>query len=106
MINRETNEHVNTLSRDVFIKDLMHIAGIQSVQEASTLFNSILQTMEETFEKGEWIRIKNFGIWEIRNKKERKVKLMHHLTPTEIPARKALVFTLNQRIKDMMNGNK
>ncbi len=75
-----------------------------SKKESSDIVEMIFNTMKETLEKGEKIKISGFGNFVVRQKRPRVGRNPQTGESIEISARKVLTFRPSQVLKAALNG--
>jgi integration host factor subunit alpha len=76
-----------------------------SKKESNKIVELILETIKETLERGEKVKISGFGNFEIRQKKPRIGRNPQTGEEIEISARHVLTFKPSQVLKKMMNSS-
>jgi integration host factor subunit alpha len=75
-------------------------------KEAAEYVNAVFETMKQTLEDGEEVKISGFGKFEVRQKGERVGRNPRTGEPIPIPARKVPRFKVSQVLKDEINGKR
>lgn len=75
-------------------------------KEAAEYVNAVFETMKQTLEDGEEVKISGFGKFEVRQKGERIGRNPRTGEPIPIPARKVPRFKVSQVLKDELNGKR
>lgn len=75
-------------------------------KEASSYVDAVFETMKETLEGGEDIKVSGFGKFEVRHKGERVGRNPRTGVEIMIPERKVLRFKVSQVLKDELNGKR
>ena len=75
-----------------------------SKKEIAGIVETVLETIKETLERGERVKISGFGNFEVRRKKERKGRNPRTGESIKIPERKVLVFKPSQVLKKALNS--
>jgi len=73
-------------------------------KEAAGYVEAMFETMKETLENGEEIKVSGFGKFEVRQKGERVGRNPRTGVEIMIPERKVLRFKVSQVLKDELNG--
>lgn len=73
-------------------------------KEAADYVEAMFETMKETLEGGEEIKVSGFGKFEVRQKGERVGRNPRTGVEIMIPERKVLRFKVSQVLKDELNG--
>ena len=80
------------------------IGGVSS-REVWTYITFILDEIAASLERGESVKITNFGVFEIRNKKERIGRNPKTLEEAVISARKVVRFRMSKNVFDILNAD-
>lgn len=75
-----------------------------SKKEASELVEMVFNSLKETLQKGEKVKISGFGNFLVRGKKERVGRNPQTGDQIKISARRVLTFRPSQVLKAMLNG--
>lgn len=75
-----------------------------SKKEASELVEMVFNSLKETLQKGEKVKISGFGNFLVRGKKERIGRNPQTGDQIKISARRVLTFRPSQVLKAMLNG--
>lgn len=75
-----------------------------SKKDASIIVETVFETIKETLEKGEKVKISGFGNFVVRDKKERRGRNPQTGDALTISARKVLTFKASQVLKKAING--
>lgn len=73
-------------------------------KEATDFVEAVFETMKETLEGGDSIKISGFGKFEVREKGKRVGRNPRTGIEIEIPERKVLRFKISQVLKTELNG--
>lgn len=73
-------------------------------KEAGEYVEAMFETMKQTLEDGEEIKVSGFGKFEVRQKGERVGRNPRTGVEIMIPERKVLRFKVSQVLKDELNG--
>ncbi|MFW5968443.1 MAG: integration host factor subunit alpha [Persicimonas sp.] len=73
-------------------------------KEAGEYVDTVIETIKETLETGEELKISGFGKFEVRHKGERVGRNPRSGVEIMIPERKVLRFKVSQVLKDELNG--
>lgn len=73
-------------------------------KEAGEYVEAMFETMKQTLEGGEEIKVSGFGKFEVRQKGERVGRNPRTGVEIMIPERKVLRFKVSQVLKDELNG--
>lgn len=76
-----------------------------SKKESAEIVEMVFDTMKETLEKGEKIKISGFGNFVVRQKRPRVGRNPQTGQEIEISARRVLTFRPSQVLKSILNGN-
>ena len=75
-----------------------------SKKEAAEIVEMVFDTIKETLERGEKIKISGFGNFEVRDKRSRVGRNPQTGEVIEISARRVLTFKPSQVLKNVLNG--
>ncbi|MBC7754306.1 MAG: integration host factor subunit alpha [Moraxellaceae bacterium] len=75
-----------------------------SKKEASELVEMVFNSLKETLQKGEKVKVSGFGNFLVRGKKERVGRNPQTGDQIKISARRVLTFRPSQVLKAMLNG--
>ena len=84
--------------------DAVHDKVGFSKKEATDIVEMVFDTIKETLENGEKIKISGFGNFEIRSKRSRVGRNPQTGEVIEISARRVLTFKPSQVLKSVLNG--
>ncbi len=73
-------------------------------RDAAMILETVLETMKETLERGEKIKISGFGNFVVREKRERKGRNPQTGAPLTIKARRVLTFKASPVFKSAINS--
>jgi len=76
-----------------------------SKKESADIVEMVFDTIKETLEKGEKIKISGFGNFEVRDKRSRVGRNPQTGEVIEISARRVLTFKPSQVLKNVLNGD-
>jgi len=88
------------IKRDI-LSELKERIELDSIEQTTLYFDSILNLITETLEKDEAVKITKFGQWLVKHKKERYTTLRN--VETHIPANKVITFHTSNVLKEKMN---
>lgn len=74
-----------------------------SKKESAAIVESVFETMKETLEQGDKIKISGFGNFTLRDKNARKGRNPKSGDPMIIPPRRVLTFKPSQVLKNALN---
>ena len=86
------------------IVDGVYDRGGVTKKEAAGYVEAMFETMKETLESGDEIKVSGFGKFEVRQKGERVGRNPRTGVEIMIPERKVLRFKVSQVLKDELNG--
>ena len=69
-------------------------------KDCELVVDTLFSTMEETLINGEDIMISNFGSFEIKKTKEKKMIALHSKEEIIVPSKKSLKFHPSKKLKD------
>jgi len=75
-----------------------------SKKESAEIVELVFDTVKETLERGDKIKISGFGNFQVRQKKTRMGRNPQSGQPIQIPARRVLTFRPSQVLKSALNG--
>jgi integration host factor subunit alpha len=75
-----------------------------SKKESYDMLETVLSIMKDTLASGEEIKVSGFGIFEVRQKRERKGRNPQTGEAMTITARRILTFKLSAVLKKAING--
>lgn len=100
--NQEVEKSEGTMTKADIIEAIYEKIGF-SKKESAEIVEMVFDTMKETLEKGEKIKISGFGNFVIRSKKPRVGRNPQTGQEIEISARKVLTFRPSQVLKAALN---
>jgi len=77
-------------------------AGVKK-SEAEKCVSAFVKALSEALEKGERVALPGLGVFNVRERKERKGRNPRTGEPMVIPARKVVVFTASKALKEKVN---
>src|SRR6185436_17450267 len=86
-----------------FIEGVYEKVGF-SKKESAEIVELVFDTVKETLERGDKIKISGFGNFEVRHKKARMGRDPQKKIPIELPARRVLKFRASQVLKQALNN--
>lgn len=75
-----------------------------SKKESAEIVELVIETLKETLDRGEKVKISGFGNFQVRTKKSRVGRNPQTGEEIEIAARRVLSFRPSQVLKDALNG--
>lgn len=75
-------------------------------KDAGNYVEAVFETIKETLESGEDIKVSGFGKFEVRSKGQRVGRNPRTNVEIMIPARQVLRFKVSQVLKDKLNGKR
>ena len=75
-----------------------------TASQAKNAVESVFETLKETLERGEHVKLSGFGIFRIRDKSTRLGRNPKTGETMEIAARRVVTFKASPLLKDKMNG--
>lgn len=94
-----------TMTKAGIINSVYERVGVTK-KEATEYVEAVLETMKETLEAGEDIKVSGFGKFEVREKGERIGRNPRTGVEIMIPERAVLRFKVSQVLKDKLNGKR
>ena len=106
-----TNGHEDIIRRSLHLVDRLIVAvainpaktSLLSVETRLDLLETVLETMCETLERGEKIKISGFGNFEVRDKAARKGRNPQTNEEIIISRRRVVVFKPSQLLRSALN---
>ncbi|ACN98474.1 DNA-binding protein HU 1 (DNA-binding protein II) (HB) [Sulfurihydrogenibium azorense Az-Fu1] len=90
------------MTKKELISAVAQKAGLKKAA-AEKAVNAAIETVVEAISKGERVAIPGFGIFNIRERKERKGRNPRTGKEIKIPARKVVAFTAAKALKEAVN---
>lgn len=94
-----------TMTKAGIVDEVYDSVGITK-KEAADFVEAVFETMKETLEDGEEIKVSGFGKFEVRRKGERVGRNPRTGVEIMIPERRVLRFKVSQVFKDELNGKR
>jgi integration host factor subunit alpha len=88
------------------VEQVYNKVGSFSKKDAAEIVELVFDTIKQTLEKGEKIKISGFGNFVVRNKKARIGRNPQTGEEIEISARKVLTFKPSQVLKNVLNEDR
>lgn len=95
-----------TMTKASLVDSVYDTVGGVTKKEAADYVDTVIETMKETLETGEEIKVSGFGKFEVRHKGERVGRNPRTGVEIMIPERKVLRFKVSQVLKDEINGER
>lgn len=97
-----------TMTKAGIIKAVYERVGHPNMtkKEAGNYVEAVLETIKETLEAGEDIKVSGFGKFEVRAKGKRVGRNPRTNVEIMIPARQVLRFKVSQVLKDRLNNKR
>ncbi len=92
-----------TMTKAGIVNSVYERVGVTK-KEASDYVEAVFETMKETLEDGDSIKVSGFGKFEVRQKGERVGRNPRTGVEIMIPERKVLRFKVSQVLKDDLNN--
>ena len=92
-----------TMTKAGIVESVYERVGV-SKREATEFVEAVFETMKETLESGENIKVSGFGKFEVHHKGRRMGRNPRTGVEIEIPERKVLRFKVSAVLKDQLNG--
>ena len=86
------------------IENVYEKVGGFSKKEAAEIVETVFDTIKETLERGEKIKISGFGNFVLRDKRQRQGRNPQTGDPITITERRVLNFKASQLLKQALNG--
>lgn len=94
-----------TMTKAAIVNDVYQRVGVTK-KEAAEYVEAVFETMKDTLEDGEEVKISGFGKFEVRQKGERVGRNPRTGEEIMIPERKVPRFKVSQVLKDELNGKR
>lgn len=92
-----------TVTKALLLNRIHSRVGITK-REAGTLVDSIFDTICQSLEEGDKVKISGFGNWEVRSKGERPGRNPRTLQAITISSRRVVTFKASQVLKAALNS--
>ena len=92
-----------TMTKAGIVESVYERVGV-SKREATDFVEAVFETMKETLEAGENIKVSGFGKFEVHQKGRRMGRNPRTGVEIEIPERKVLRFKVSAVLKDQLNS--
>lgn len=93
-----------TMTKADIVENIYEKVGGFSKKEAAEIIETVFDTIKETLERGEKIKISGFGNFMVREKKSRVGRNPQTGEEIEISARRVLTFRPSQVLKNALNN--
>ena len=93
-----------TMTKTNLVDTVYEAVGVTK-KEASDYVDTVIETIKETLETGQELKVSGFGKFEVRHKGERVGRNPRTGVEIMIPERKVLRFKVSQVLKDELNGD-
>jgi integration host factor subunit alpha len=93
------------MTKASIVDEVYETVGVTK-KEAADFVDAVFETMKETLEDGEEIKVSGFGKFEVRKKGERVGRNPRTGVEIMIPERHVLRFKVSQVFKDELNGKR
>ena len=93
-----------TMTKADIIENVYEKVGGFSKKEAADIVETVFDTIKETLERGEKIKISGFGNFVVRDKNSRVGRNPQTGKEITISARRVLTFKPSQVLKNLLNG--
>jgi integration host factor subunit alpha len=93
-----------TMTKADLIEEVYEVVGF-SKKDSAELVDLVFNTMKETLEDNEKLKVSGFGNFVVREKKSRVGRNPQTGQEIEISARKVLTFKPSQVLKNSINGD-
>ena len=87
------------------VEQVYRALKVFSKKEAAVFVDTVFETMKETLERGEKIKISGFGNFEVRDKRARPGRNPRTNEPIVISARRVLTFRASQVLRQALNAS-
>lgn len=92
------------MKRDQLIEQVQIIAGIKTKTEADKIVRAIFETIVKIIVTGEEVRIAGFGVFKIRDRKEREGRNPRTGEKITIPAKRGVKFRASKDLKEAVKS--
>lgn len=93
----------HTVTKAEVVERVRHTTGL-GWNESGELLEAVLDTIKETLEAGENIKISGFGTFVVRSKAPRRGRNPHTAAAIVIPKRRVLTFKPSQVLRQSLNA--
>jgi integration host factor subunit alpha len=93
-----------TVTKADIVENVREKVGV-AARESAEIVELIFDTMKQTLERGEKIKLSGFGNFIVRAKHARRGRNPQSGAPLEIAARRVLTFRASQLLKDALNSS-
>jgi integration host factor subunit alpha len=90
------------MTKRELVEKLQDVTGF-TLKESADLFDSVMQIIKETLERGENIKVSGFGNFEVRTKAKRQGRNPQTGGALTISSRRVLVFKPSNLLKQAIN---
>ena len=94
-----------TVTKALLLNRIHNRVGITK-REAGTMVDSVFDTICQSLEDGDKVKISGFGNWEIREKDERPGRNPRTLQAITISSRRVVTFKASQVLKAALNSRR
>ena len=94
---------IETMIKNQLINTIREQIGGLSTKELWSYITFMIEEIAQTLEKGESVKITNFGVFETRNKKERIGRNPKTLEEATICARRVVRFRASENVTALVN---
>ena len=74
------------------------------LKDTETIVEGLLEVIQEQLSKGDSVLLREFGAFNVLDRKATKARNPKTGEEIDLPARKAPKFTASQKLKDLVNG--
>lgn len=100
----KTSSTTKTLTKDILVETLSEKVGF-AVNEAKKILETLLEEVKMSLERGESVKISNFGKWEVREKKPRRGRNPSTGDSLMISARRVVTFHPSEKLRALVNNS-
>jgi integration host factor subunit alpha len=105
MASTEKKPPARTVTKAQVVERVRHVTGL-GWTESGDLLEAVLDTMKETLEAGENVKISGFGSFLVRTKAPRPGRNPHTTAAMVIPRRRVLTFKPSQVLRQSLNSGR
>ena len=76
----------------------------KGIDKATDVYNTLMEVMNEAFEKGEEVTLKGIGVLKVKDVSARTARNPKTGATINVPAKKAIAFKASTTVKKLING--
>ena len=93
-----------TVTRRELAHALMTASGLQIAEKAMEGVDAVLELITDQLSKGNRVELRNFGIFEVVQRKAKKARNVFAGTVVKIPRRKVVKFWMGKDLQNRVTG--